>query len=219
MNIDLTDQVAIVTGAAGPIGAAIAGALAAAGARVALNDINPDRIATLAAELRAAGGRAIAITADVASKFQCVTIVETTRAEWGRLDILVNAQIVRPSVSLIKMDEWEWGRCLDVNLKGAFLMSQLVGRVMVDENVGSADDIVGLADGNARRVGTILTLTPVPGAEPANVAYAASIAGLEGFVRACAHEYEPLGIHVYPLAQPDDADPAEVAAAAVALCG
>jgi NAD(P)-dependent dehydrogenase (short-subunit alcohol dehydrogenase family) len=182
MNTDLTGRVAIITGAASPTGAAVARTLAAAGARVALADLNPDRIAALAAEIRAAGGEAIDIAADVASKFQCVTIVETTRAEWGRLDILVNATIVRPSVSLIKMDEWEWARCLDVNLKGTFLMCQLVGRVMADESGGT---ILILAEG----------ADDVPGA-PQNAAHAASMAGMTGFAAACAAEYRPLGIEV-----------------------
>jgi NAD(P)-dependent dehydrogenase (short-subunit alcohol dehydrogenase family) len=209
MNTDLTGRVAIITGAASPTGAAVARTLAASGARVALADLNPDRIAALAAEIRAAGGEAIDIAADVASKFQCVTIVETTRAEWGRLDILVNATIVRPSVSLIKMDEWEWARCLDVNLKGTFLMCQLVGRVMADENIGRADESIGRADENAGRGGTILILAEgaadAPGAPlnaapqnaaAQNAAYAASMAGLTGFAAACAAEYGPMGIEV-----------------------
>ena len=131
---DLNGKVAIVTGAGQPAGAAVARALAAAGARVAVNDLNPDRIARLAAELRAAGGQARDIAADTASKFQCVTLIETTRAEWERVDILVNAAMVRPSVSVLKMDEWEWARCHDVNLKSVFFMCQLVGRVMDDQN-------------------------------------------------------------------------------------
>lgn len=182
MNIDLTDKVAIVTGAAGPSGTAIARALAAAGARIALNDINPDHLTRLAAEIHAAGGQAIDITADVANKFQCVNLIETTRAEWGRLDILVNAQNVRPHVSVIKMDEWEWTRCIDVNLKGGFLMSQLCGRVMADENKG--------------RGGVIINLAYTIGSTPLNAAFAASMAGVVGFARECAREFEPLGIGV-----------------------
>lgn len=201
MNTDLTDQVAIVTGAAGPIGAAIARALAAAGARVALNDINPDRIAALAAELHAGGGQAIDIAADVASKFQCVNIIETTRAEWGRLDIVVNATLVRPSVSLLKMDEWEWTRCLDVNLKGVFLMSQLAGRVMADEGGG-----------------VILIATEAPGDAPSSAAYAASMGGVAAFARACAAEYAPLRITVRTLWTGDDS-PEALAAAAVRTAG
>ena len=75
------------------------------------------------------------MAADTASKFQCVTLIETTRAEWGRVDILVNATVVRPSATILKMDEWEWARCHDVNLKSVFFMCQLAGRVMDDQNL------------------------------------------------------------------------------------
>lgn len=192
MNTDLTGRVAIVTGAANPTGEAIARALAAAGARVALNDINPDRLARLADEIRAGGGAAIDVTADVGNKFQCVNIVESTRAEWGRLDILVNAAAVRPSVSVLKMDEWEWMRCLEVNLKGVFLMSQLVGRVMADEN--------------GERGGAIINAAQLVGAgtQPANAAFAASMSGVVGFARECAREYAPLGIRVNTLLLAED---------------
>ena len=184
-NIDLSGKVAIVTGAGQPAGAAVARALAAAGARVAVNDLNPDRIARLAAELRAAGGQALDVTADTASKFQCVNLIETTRAEWGRVDILVNAAAVLPNVPVLKMDEWEWMRCLEVNLKGVFVMSQLCGRVMDDQN--RADGVPG---------GVIVTLIwPAPD-ENGHAAFAASQAGAEAFTHACAREFAPLGILV-----------------------
>ncbi|MCB0021129.1 MAG: SDR family NAD(P)-dependent oxidoreductase, partial [Anaerolineales bacterium] len=103
MDIRLKDQVAIVTGAGQGIGAAIARAFAAAGARVAVNDQNPDRAQRVADEIIASGGQALAVAADVANKFQCSHLIETTRAEWGRLDILVNNAGVVPRASVLKM--------------------------------------------------------------------------------------------------------------------
>jgi NAD(P)-dependent dehydrogenase (short-subunit alcohol dehydrogenase family) len=188
MNHDLSGKVAIVTGAGQPTGAAIARALAAAGARVALNDLNPDRIARLAAEIRQSGGQAIDITADVSNKFQCVNIVETTRAEWERVDILVNATTIEPAVSILKLDEWEWMRCLEVNLKGVFLMSQLVGRVMDDQN-----RLTGQPGG------VIITIARPESDEPGRAAFNAGQAGILAFGRACAREYESLGIRVHTL--------------------
>ncbi len=82
MNESLHDKVAIVTGAGHGTGAAIAHALAGSGARVAVNDLNPDRAERTAAAIRQAGGRAVAIAADISNKFQCVHLVETTRQEW-----------------------------------------------------------------------------------------------------------------------------------------
>ena len=95
MEPELKDKVAIVTGAGRGLGAAIAGALAAAGVRVAVNDINPDRAERIAAQIREQGGQAVGIPADVANKYQCVHLIETTRAAWGRLDILVNNAAVQ----------------------------------------------------------------------------------------------------------------------------
>ena len=193
-TLDLTGKVAIVTGAGQAAGAAVARALAAAGARVAVNDLNPDRIARLAAELRAAGGQALDVAADTASKFQCVTLIETTRAEWGRVDILVNATVVRPSATILKMDEWEWARCHDVNLKSVFFMCQLVGRVMDDQNQARP----------SARGGLIVTIAWPEPDEPGRAAYAAGQAGVVAFGRACAREFAPLGIRVHTLL----ADPA-----------
>lgn len=172
-------RVAIVTGAGQPHGAAVARALAAAGARVALTDLNPDRIARLAAELRAAGHEALDIPADIASKFQCVNVIETTRAEWQRLDILVNAGFIEPQATVMKMDEWEWQRTLDVNLKAVFFMCQLCGRVMADSGQGV---IVNLAD----------TRAPAAG----RAAFAASQAAVVAFTAVCAAEYAPSGVRV-----------------------
>jgi len=185
-TLDLSGQVAIVTGAGQAAGAAVARALAAAGARVAVNDLNPDRIARLAAELRAAGGQALDIAADTASKFQCVTLIETTRAEWERVDILVNATIVRPQASVLKMDEWEWARTHDVNLKSVFFMCQLVGRVMDDQNQAHP----------SRRDGLIVNIAWPEPDEDGRAAFAAGQAGVVAFGRVCAREFAPLGVRV-----------------------
>ena len=198
MELRLMDKVAIVTGAGRGIGEAIAGTLAAAGARVAVNDINPDRAERVAAAIRAEGGQAVAIAADVANKFQCVHLVETTRDQWGRLDILVNNASVRPSGSILKMDEWEWNRCLEVNLKGVFFMSQLCGRVMGDENIG--DESIGDESiGENNTSGVIVNVASTAGVEtalPGGAAYCASQAGIVGFARECAREFAQYGIRV-----------------------
>lgn len=105
MNPPLHEKVAIITGAGQGIGAAIAQALAASGARVAVNDINSDRAERVAQAICVAGGTAVAVMADVSNKFQCVHLVETTRTQWGRLDILVNNAAVKPKSTILKMDE------------------------------------------------------------------------------------------------------------------
>jgi 3-oxoacyl-[acyl-carrier protein] reductase len=73
----------------------------------------------------------------VSNKFQAAAMIETTRDRFGRLDILVHHAQVAPQGPLLSMDEWEWRRTVEVNLGGAFLVAQLCGRVMADEEGGA----------------------------------------------------------------------------------
>ena len=184
----LSKKVAIVTGAGQGLGKAIAIVLAAAGARVVVNDLNPDRAERVAEAIRAQGGEAVGVAADVANKFQCVHLVESARDAFGQLDILVNNAAVSRPGSIIKMDEWDWNRCLEVNLKGTFFMSQLVGRVMQDENGGRGGTIINIASTAGYR-------KPLTNA----AAYAASKAGVVGFTRECAVEFAEFGVRVFAL--------------------
>lgn len=195
MNNDLNQKVAIITGAGRGIGAAIAQTLAAAGVRVAVNDLNPDRAEQTAVSIREAGGEAVGIAADVANKFQCAHLIETTRQQWGKLDILVNNAAIMPQATILKLDEWEWNRCLEVNLKGTFFMSQLCGRVMADENGEQGGVIINIAS----TAGVQLPLEN-------RAAYCASKAGMVGFARECAREYAQYGIRVHTLL-PDEERP------------
>lgn len=194
----LTNKVAIITGAGRGIGAAIAQMLAVAGARVVINDLNPDRAERVAEAIQQAGGQALAVTADVANKFQCVHLIETARAEWGQLDILVNNAAVMPRSTILKMDEWDWNRCLEVNLKGTFFMSQLCGRVMADEN--------------GERGGVIVNIASTAGVTAPwenRAAYCASKAGVIGFTRECAREFASYGIRVAALPLPEEQEDIE----------
>lgn len=185
MNVDLKGRVAIVTGAGQGLGAAIARALAANGARVAVNDLNPDRAGKVVAAITESGGQAIVATGDVGNKFQASNIVETTRGEWGQLDILVNNAGVETVGSILKLDEWNWRRSLEVNLTGTFFMSQFVGRVMSWENKQRGGAIVNVASTAG---------VQVPLADRA--AYCASKAGVVGFARECAREFASFGVRV-----------------------
>jgi NAD(P)-dependent dehydrogenase (short-subunit alcohol dehydrogenase family) len=195
MENKLQNKVAIITGAGQGLGAIIAQTLAAAGVRVAVNDINPDRAERTAAAIRSAGGEGIAVAADVANKFQCAHLVETARAAWGQLDILVNNAAVMPRSTLLKLDEWDWNRCLEVNLKGTFFMSQFCGRVMADENQARGGVIINIA--STAGVQTSLE---------SRAAYCASKAGVVGFSRECAREYALYGLRVHVLL-PDEERP------------
>jgi 3-oxoacyl-[acyl-carrier protein] reductase len=181
----LSNHVAIVTGAGQGIGAAIAQALAEAGAFVTVNDLNPDRAEKTAESINQSDGQALAVAGDVSNKFQCVNIIETTRDRWGRLDILVNNAGIQPRTPILKIDEWEWNRCLEVNLKSVFFMSQLCGRVMADENGETGGVIVNIA-------ATAGAVT----AWPNRSAYGAASAGVVGFARECAREFAQYNIRV-----------------------
>ncbi len=105
------------------------------------------------------------------------------------------------------MDEWAWQRCLDVNLKGTFFMSQLVGRVMADENKDRGGVIVNIASTAGYEL-------PLPGA----AAYAAGKAGVVGFTRECAREYTAYNIRVRALLPGTAESPTAVAHAVLHLC-
>ena len=183
--MSLENKVAVVTGAGQGLGQAIAVKLAGEGARIVVNDINPDRAQRTANEISDLGWEAIPAAADVSNKFQCVKLVEAAREKWGKLDILVNNAGIEPVSTILQMDEWEWDRCLAVNLKGTFLMSQLCGRVMAEEN--------------GERGGIIVNIASIAGVESPlrdRAAYCASKAGIVGFSKECAREFAQYGIRV-----------------------
>lgn len=206
-NPSLWSKIAIVTGAGQGIGALIARTLADAGVKIAVNDINPDRAERTAVAICNAGGQAVAIAADVSNKFQCSHLVDSTRREWGQLDILVNNAAIKPGSSILKTDEFEWQRVLDVNLKGTFFMSQLVGRVMANENQERGGVIINMAS----KAGVELPLAN-------HAAYAASKAGIVGFTRECRREFAAYGIRVHAVVADEPADDTAVAHTILTLC-
>ena len=181
-QVDLSGQAAIVTGAGADVGRATAIALAAAGASVIVNDINPDAAERVTAEIEAAGGTVRMWTGDIANRFQASALIEHARDQFGRIHILVNAAGVQNLRDMRSLDEWDWRRMLEVNLTGAFFCCQLLGRVMADEGGGVIVNIASTAG------------HPAP--LPQGVGYTASKSGLIGLTKQCAQEYAPLGIRV-----------------------
>ena len=182
VKMDLADRVALVTGAGRGIGRAVALALADAGARVCVNDINPDTARATAQDIQKQDGQAFDYAADVSNKMQVGPMVEAVRDRWGCLDILVNNAGVEPKASVLELDEWDWARTIDVNLKGTFICTQLAGRVMRDQGGGVIVNIASIA-------GYKSTL-------PNASAYCASKAGVVGFTRECAREFAAYNIRV-----------------------
>jgi NAD(P)-dependent dehydrogenase (short-subunit alcohol dehydrogenase family) len=202
-------KVVLVTGAGRGAGKAVAQAFAARGARVVLNDISPVNVDEVVAQITSAGGQAKARVEDVAKKVSVQAMVNDVTDDWGRVDILVNCANVEPHTPLLDLDEWDWHRTLDVNLTGAFLLTQSVGRVM-----------------RAQGGGVIVNVIPVAGREdlPDRGAYVASKFGLAGLTRQAALELSPYNIRVHAVCTglPELATTEEshddVAAAVLALC-
>ncbi len=178
--MSLAGKVAVVTGGSRGIGRAIAGKLAAAGAAVVVNYRSGEEAARAAvAEISAAGGRAIAVQADVSQAAEVETLLARTLQEFGRVDILVsNAGITRDNL-LLRMSEQEWDQVLATNLKAAYLCTKAVLRPMVRQRSGRLiyiSSVVGLA-GNAGQAN-----------------YAAAKAGLVALAKSTAREVGSRGI-------------------------
>jgi len=180
------DSVALVTGAARGIGAAIAARLARDGRKVAMLDANP-AIAQTARSLQDKGYDARPICLDIADHDSVLALPERLQDWWPQLSILVNNAGISPKhngrkSAIADMSFEEWRRVLDVNLSGTFLVTQTCLPALTSHGWGR---IVIITSQAAR------TRTPVPGAH-----YAATKAGLTGFARVLAAEVAPAGVTV-----------------------
>ena len=173
-------KVVLITGAGKGIGRRLAEELAARGAVVAVNDISPINVEEVAAGIRAKGGTVKVYVEDVAKKVGAQMLVKSVEDQFGRLDVLVNHAAVEPHTPLLDMDEWDWHRTLDVNLTGAFLMSQSAGRVM-----------------RAKGSGVILNLGAGAGEKEKEAgAYLVSKSALAELSHRLARELNPFGVRV-----------------------
>lgn len=177
----LKGKVVLITGAGKGSGRLLAQALAGQGSLVAANDISPINVEEVVRQILASGGQAKPYIEDVAKKVGAQNIINQVEDDFGRIDVLINHAAVEPHVSLLDMDEWDWHRVLDVNLTGAFLMTQSAGRLMRAQGSGV---IINLITGSARDPNT-------------QAAFAASMHGLEGLTQEAARELAPYGIQVY----------------------
>jgi NAD(P)-dependent dehydrogenase (short-subunit alcohol dehydrogenase family) len=177
----LKGKVVLITGAGKGSGRILAQAFAEQGSLVAANDISPINVEDVVNQIVAQGGQAKAYLEDVAKKVGAQNIINQVEDDFGRIDILIIHAAVEPHVPLLDMDEWDWHRTLDVNLTGAFLMVQSVGRLMRAQGSGV---IINLITGSTRD-------------GSAGAAFVASMYGLDGLTRQAAREFTPYGIQVY----------------------
>lgn len=192
----LEGSVAIVTGAAGGIGSAVARALAAEGADLCLADLRP--LPEIAAECRSKGRRVIDVPTDVARAASIAAMVQETEKSLGRVDILVSVAGTVSFGSAEALSEAEWDRVLAVNLKGTFLCCQAVIPVMRRQRYGrivNIGSILGKNGGNARP-----WLDRAEQEKTANVAYGVSKAGVHTLTIFLARELAADGITVNAVA-------------------
>ena len=118
MSTNIEGKVVVITGASSGLGEATARMLAAQGAAVVLGARRVDRIEALAAEVQAAGGRALAVQTDVTRSEQVQRLVEAAVEGFGRIDVIVNNAGLMPSSPLERLKIDDWDRMIDVNIKG-----------------------------------------------------------------------------------------------------
>jgi glucose 1-dehydrogenase len=178
----LAGKAAVVTGAANGIGLACARRLAADGAAVALADINAQAGEAAAKALRDQGARAIFVETDVAQRSALTALVDRAVSEFGRLDIMLNNAGVALSAPVVDMSDETFDKVLSINLRSAFIGTQLAARKMIEAKSGGV--IINMSSVNA--------LLAIPGL----AAYACTKGALNQLTKVAAIELAPHNIRV-----------------------
>ena len=142
MELELKGKIAIVTGASQGIGAGIADVLVREGATVVVAGRNAEAAAAKAAEL---GGQCTSFAVDIAEVDRLQALVDFTLEQFGRIDILVNNAGVTKRVDFLEIEEEEFDRVVDTNLKGMVFLTQKVMKHMIERNYGRIINIASLA--------------------------------------------------------------------------
>jgi NAD(P)-dependent dehydrogenase (short-subunit alcohol dehydrogenase family) len=183
--MNFSGKAVVVTGAASGMGRATAIGFGAAGANVALVDINVDGAQEVANQIGAAGAEATVYGVDISEPAAMSETLETVYERYGRLDAVANVAAIFPQSKVLDTTEEFWDRVLSIDLRGVFFCCQTALRIMVPQGHGA---IVNVSSGAAFR--------PVPG----HVVYSAAKAGLVGMSRVLALEFARTGVRVNVLA-------------------
>jgi len=144
-RFSLEGRVALVTGGSRGIGRAIALAFADAGADVAISGRKLPDLEPVAGDIEKKGVKSMAVASHIAKVEESKALADRVKGEWGKIDILVNNAGTNPHYGpLLEAEEWAWDVTMNVNLKGPFLLSQLVARVMKEQGGGSIINIASI---------------------------------------------------------------------------
>lgn len=182
MTFDFRGKSALITGAAGGIGAAVAHLLGAAGAAVGVTDVALEGAQIVAQQINDAGGKAVAFKLDVSSADDVEQVTAAAEAELGVITLGVTCAGIIRIVPFLELTADTWDRTLAINLKGTFLVFQALARRMIE----------------AKQPGSLVGLSSVAGrgGRVSAVDYAASKAGVISVVRSAALAFAPHGITV-----------------------
>ena len=184
-RVDLTDQVALVTGASRGIGRAIAERLAACGARIAAVARTEDNLRATVGAIREAGGTVEAFAADVARVEDVAKVVEGVEAKFSKVHVLVNNAGITRDGLLLRMDDQAWHDVLRTNLDSVFYFCRAIGALMIRQRYG--------------RIVNVASVSGLVG-NPGQANYSASKAGLIGFTRTIARELASRNVTVNAVA-------------------
>lgn len=182
----LAGKIALITGASRGIGQAVALEMARAGVDIAVNYSGSEAAAQATVDqVKALGRKAIMVKANVADADEVAAMVEAVQAEFGHIDILVNNAGITRDTLLMRMKDSDWDDVININLKGVYLVTKAVSKLMMKQRSGriiNMSSVVGVT-GNAGQAN-----------------YSASKAGVIGFTKTCAKELASRGILVNAIA-------------------
>ncbi len=173
LSVDLSGQVAVVTGASQGLGKSMAIAIGGSGAKVACVARNAEKLAETVSTITSSGGEAEAISCDVTDRESVENVIKTVTDKWEKIDILINNAGITRDTLLPAMSDEQWDEVINTNLRGAFLFMRAVSRQMM-----------------RARYGRIINITSIAGiiGNPGQTNYSASKAGLIGITRSLSKE-------------------------------
>jgi NAD(P)-dependent dehydrogenase (short-subunit alcohol dehydrogenase family) len=185
LGLDLTSKTAVVIGGTSGIGLSLAEGLAQAGADVVPTGRRAELVQCASGRISKLGRRSLSVTCDVTDRESLENLDHKVRAEFGRVDILVNCAGTTRRTPSLNVTETEWVRVMDINLNGTLRACQVFGKAMIEQKYGRIINIASLA--------SFVAFYEV-------AAYAASKAAVTSLTKSLAVEWAPFGVNVNAIA-------------------